>query len=156
MALRVGKDLFDYINEVKLDKSRHSMKRRLQEYNANQVSVDRLERVDQKHYLIIFSAEWCSDCVAYLPDLAKSLMMAKNNMLSAKVVDYDTYRDMAEEFRVRTVPTIIVFDKNWKELGRFVESPRKYGTVEEELCGILDSKSSHEDQGRHPGRSDSD
>ncbi len=142
MALRVGKDLFDYINEVKLEKSRHSMKRRFQEYTPNQLSVDRLERVDQKHYLIIFSAEWCSDCIAHVPDLAKALMKAENSMLSAKVVDYDAYRDMAEEFRVRAVPTIIVFDKNWKEVGRFVESPRRYGTVEEELCGILDSKGS--------------
>jgi len=142
MALRVGKDLFDYIKDVKLEKSRHSMKRRFQEYAPNQVSVDRLERIDQKHYLIIFSAEWCSDCVAYIPDLAKALMMAQNNMLSAKVVDYDAYRDMAEEFRVRAVPTIIVFDKNWREVGRFVESPTMYGTVEEELCGILDSKGS--------------
>ncbi len=142
MALRVGKDLFDYINEVKLEKSRHSMKRRFQEYTPSQVSVDRLERVDQKHYLIIFSAEWCSDCIAHLPDLAKSLMKAQNNMLSTKVVDYDAYKDMAEEFRVRNIPTIIVFDKSWKEVGRFVERPRRFGTVEEELCGILESKSS--------------
>ncbi len=141
MALRVGKDLFDYINEVKLEKSRHSMKRRLQEYKPNKGSVYYLERIDQKHYLIIFSAEWCSDCVAYLPDLAKALMMAQNNMLTARVVDYDAYRDMAEEFKIRTIPTIIVFDKNWKEVGRFVESPRRYGTIEEELRGILDSKS---------------
>ena len=140
MALRVGKNLFDYINEVKLEKSRHSMKRRFQEYAPNRVLLDRLERVDQKHYLIVFSAEWCSDCVAYVPDLAKALMMAQNIMLSAKVVDYDAYRDMAEEFRVRAVPTIIVFDKNWKEVGRFVEGPRRFGTVEEEMCGILYSK----------------
>ena len=142
MALRVGKDLFDYIKEVKLEKSRHSMKRRFQEYVPNRISVDRLQRIDQKHYLIIFSAEWCSDCVAYVPDLAKALMRAQNNMLSAKVVDYDAYRDIAEEFLVQAVPTIIVFDKKWKELGRFVESPRRYGTIEEELCGILDSKGS--------------
>ncbi len=140
MALRVGKDLFDYINEVKLEKSRHSMKRRLQEYKPNQGSVDHLERVDQKYYLIVFSAEWCSDCVAYLPDLAKALMMARNSMLAARVVDYDAHRDMAEEFKVSTIPTIIVFDKSWKEIGRFVETPRRYGTVEEEVCGILDSK----------------
>ncbi len=142
MALRVGKDLFDYINEVKVEKSRHSMKRRLQEYKPNQGSVDKLERVDQKHYLIVFSADWCSDCVAYLPDLAKALMMARNNMLTARVVDYDNYRDMAEEFNIRTIPTIIVYDKSWKEMGRFVETPKKYGSVEEELCAILDSKGS--------------
>ena len=140
MALRVGKDLFDYINEVKVQKSRQTMKRRLQEYIPNQGSVDRLERVDEKFYLIIFSADWCSDCVAHVPGLAKTLVVAKNNMLMARVVDYDDYRDMAEEYNVRAIPTIVVFDKAWKEIGRFVETPRKFGTVEEELCAILDSK----------------
>ncbi len=140
MALRVGKDLFDYINEVKVQKSRQSMKRRVQEYLPNPRSVDKLERIDVKFYLIVFTADWCSDCVAYVPGLAKTLVMAKNNLLVARAVDYDGYRDMADEFNVRAIPTIIVFDKTWKEVGRFVETPRKFGTVEEELCGILDSK----------------
>ncbi len=142
MALRVGKDPFTYINEVKVQKSRQSMKRRLQEYSPNQASVDKLERIDEKFYLIIFSADWCSDCLAYVPGLAKTLIMAKNNMLMAKVVDYEAYRDMAEEYNIRAIPTMIVFDKSWKEIGRFVETPRKFGTVEEELCAILDSKGS--------------
>ena len=142
MALRVGKDPFDYINEVKVQKSRQSMKRRMQEYNPNPKSIDTLERIDEKHHLIVFSADWCSDCVAYVPGLAKSLIMAKNNMLQARIVDYDAYRDMAEEFNIRAIPTIIVYDKNWKEIGRFVETPKKYGTVEEELCAILESRSS--------------
>ncbi len=140
MALRVGKDPFAYINEVKVQKSRQSMKRRLQEYAPNHASVAKLERVDEKFYLIIFSADWCSDCLAYVPGLAKTLILAKNNMLMARVVDYDGYRDMAEEYNIRAIPTMIVFDKSWKEVGRFIETPRKFGTVEEELCAILDSK----------------
>ncbi len=142
MALRVGKDLFDYINEVKMEKSRQSMKRRLQEYNPNRVSVNKLERIDQKHYLIVFSAGRSPDCIAHVPGLAKALMKARNNMLAARVVDYDDYRDMAEEFNVRAIPTMIVFDKNWREVGRFVQTPKKYGTVEEELCAILELESS--------------
>lgn len=139
MALRVGKDLFDYINEVKIEKSRHNMKKRLADYKPNQNSIDKLERVDQKHHLIVFSADWCGDCVAYVPGLAKTLILAKNNMLQARVVDYDNYRDLADDFGVRAIPTIIVYDKTWKEIGRFVETPRKYGTIEEEVCAILDS-----------------
>lgn len=64
MAHRVGKDPFDYINGVRLEKSRHGMKKRFQEYMPNQASIEKLERVDQKHYLIVFSADWCGDCVA--------------------------------------------------------------------------------------------
>ena len=139
MALRVGKDPFDYINDVKIERARHAMKKRLQEYVPNPTSIDRMENVDQKFHLIVFSAAWCGDCVAYLPGLAKSLAMAKNDMLQAKVVDYDNHRDMADEMNVRKIPTIIVYDKDWRELGRFIESPRKYGSVEEELCAIFGS-----------------
>src|ERR671922_1516370 len=106
MALRVGKDVFDYINEVKIEKSRHNMKRRLADYKPNPDSIDRLERVDQKYHLIVFSADWCGDCVAYVPGLAKTLVLAKNNMLQARVVDYDNYRDLADDFGVRAIPTI--------------------------------------------------
>jgi thiol-disulfide isomerase/thioredoxin len=139
MALRVGKDVFDYINDVKIERSKHAMKKRLQDYTPNPNSIDRLENIDQKFHLIVFSAEWCGDCVAYVPALAKSLAIAKNAMVQARVVDSDNYRDMADEMNVRKLPTIIVFDKNWREIGRFIESPRKYGTVEEELCAILGS-----------------
>src|SRR5206468_3776083 len=81
--------------------------------------------IDQKYHLIVFSAEWCGDCVAYVPGLAKSLAIAKNDMVQARVVDYDNHRDMADEMNIRKIPTIIVYDKNWKEIGSFVESPRK-------------------------------
>jgi len=62
-------------------------------------------------------------------------------MIQARVIDHDNYRDMGDEMGVGKLPTIIVFDKNWKEIGRFIETPKKYGTVEEELCAILDSGS---------------
>ncbi len=97
MALRVGKDPFDYINEVKIERSKHAMKRRLQEYTPNPSSIDKMENIDQKYHLIVFSAEWCGDCVAYVPALAKSLAIAKNNMIQARVVDHDNYRDMGDE-----------------------------------------------------------
>src|SRR5437870_12939187 len=120
MALRVGKDPFDNINEVKVEKSRQSMKRRLQEYHPKASSIDTLERVDEKHHLIGFSADWCSDCVAYLPALAIPLIMANNNMLQPRVVNYDAYRDMAEECNIGAIPRIIVYAKNGKQIVRYV------------------------------------
>ncbi len=139
MALRVGKDPLDYINEAKASK-RQNMKRRFHEYRPNDSFVDRFEHVAERFYLIIFSADWCSDCTVYVPSLAKTLLIAKNNLISAKVVDYDSYRDIADDLRIKNVPTMIVYDKNWREVGRFVETPRKAGTVEEEICMIMESK----------------
>src|SRR5260370_37416328 len=97
MALRVGKDPFDYINEVKIERSKHAMKRRLQEYTPNSNSIDKLENIDQKYHMIVFSAEWCGDCGAYVPALAKALAIATNNMIQAKAIDHDHFRDIGGE-----------------------------------------------------------
>src|SRR5205823_14460934 len=134
MALRVGKDVFDYINEVKVEKARHAMKKRLQDYAPNPNAIDKLENIDQKYHLIVFSAEWCGDCVAYVPGLAKSLAIAKNDMGQARVVYYDNHPDMADEMNIRKIPTTMVYDKNWKEIRRFGGSPRKYATRTEDPC----------------------
>src|SRR5215831_4689631 len=139
MALRVGKDPLDYINEAKSAK-RHNMKRRFQECRPDNRFVDRFEHVSERFYLIIFSADWCSDCNVYVPSLAKTLLIAKNNLISAKVVDYDSYKDIAHDLKIKNIPTMIIYDKNWREVGRFVETPKKAGTVEEEICMIMESK----------------
>src|SRR6266700_3044652 len=99
MALRVGKDPFDYINEVKVERSRQSMERRLQEYHPNSSSIDTLERVDEKHHLIVFSADWCSDCIAYIPGLAKSLIIRTGR----KLEDSLRPRKNSEQLKKRSV-----------------------------------------------------
>src|SRR5215471_4873981 len=129
MALRVGKDVFDYINDVKIERSKHAMKKRMQEYTPNANSIDKLQNIDQKFHLIVFSAGWCGDCVAYVPALAKSLALAKNNMVQARVVDSDDHWDMADEMNVRKLPTIIVFDKNWREIGDSLKVPENTGLL---------------------------
>jgi hypothetical protein len=54
-----------------------------------------------------------------------------------RVVDFDENRDIAEEMRVLRVPAIIVHDKSWRELGRFVEKPQRGATLEEELWDVF-------------------
>src|SRR5207247_11169859 len=119
MSLRVGKDVFDYINEVKVEKAKHAMKKRLQDYAPNPSAIDKLENIDQKYHLIVFSAEWCGDCVAYVPGLAKALAIAKNDMVQARLVDYDNHRDMADDPNIRKTPTRIVSEHRLRERGRF-------------------------------------
>jgi hypothetical protein len=39
--------------------------------------------------------------------------------------------------RVLRIPGIVVHDKSWREIGRYVEKPQHGGTLEEELWGIV-------------------
>ncbi len=138
MAMKVGQDLFDYINTVKNANAKQTMKKRVQEYLPKPDIVDKFESLDERYFLIIFAAEWNAECRVHIPSLAKLLITTNNSNISAKVVDFDENRDIAEEMKVLKIPTIIVHNKAWRELGRFVEKMQTGATLEEELWQIIE------------------
>ena len=142
MAMKIGQDIFDYINTVRNPNSKHTMKHRVQEYQPKQDLVEKFSAIDSRYFMVVFSAEWNAECRAQIPSLAKLLIAAKNNNVSVKVVDFDENRDIAEEMRVLRIPAIVVHDKSWREIGRFVEKPQHGATLEEELWDII-SKSTN-------------
>ena len=72
-----------------------------------------------------------------LPNLMKFLAVTNNAALNIKVIDYDENRDIADEMTVLRIPTIIVHDKSWREIGRFVEKPQHGETLEDDLWWII-------------------
>ena len=57
--------------------------------------------------IIRFTASWCGPCKA----LAKNLEVA-NLELPIEVVDIDVHDEMAVEFGIRSVPTLVMMDGN--------------------------------------------
>jgi len=137
MAMKIGQDIFDYINTVRNPSNKQTMKRRVQEYQPKQDIVDKFSSLNSRFFIVVFSAEWNAECRAHIPNLAKLMIQASNKNVSLKVVDFDENRDMAEEMRVLRMPTVIVHDRSWKEIGRFVEKPQHGATLEEELWDIV-------------------
>ena len=137
MAMKIGQDIFDYINTVRNPSNKQTMKRRVQEYQPKQEIVDNFSGLNSRYFVVVFSAEWNAECRAHIPSLAKLLIQANNSNISVKVVDFDENRDIAEEMRVLRIPAVIVHDKSWRELGRFVEKPQHGATLEEELWDIV-------------------
>mgnify|MGYP001073393161 FL=1 len=137
MAMKIGQDIFDYINTVRNPSNKQTMKRRVQEYQPKQEIVDNFSGLNSRYFMVVFSAEWNAECRAHIPSLAKLMIQANNSNISVKVVDFDENRDIAEEMRVLRIPAVIVHDKSWRELGRFVEKPQHGATLEEELWDIV-------------------
>lgn len=67
--------------------------------------------------LVDFYASWCGPCKALAPVLDE-LSNEKPDLLIAKV-NVDDDRDLALQFKVRSVPTMIIF-KGGKEINRLV------------------------------------
>jgi len=137
MAMKIGQDISDYINTVRNPNSKQTMKRRVQEYQPKPDLIEKFSAIDSRYFVVVFSAEWNAECRAQIPSLAKLLIAAKNSNVSVKVVDFDENRDIAEEMHVLRIPAIVLHDKSWREIGRYVEKPQHGATLEEALWDII-------------------
>ena len=133
-------NLWDYINNIKNPTVKSTIKKRVQEYQPNPEIVNKFSSLTDRYFLVVFATEWNAECRSELPNLAKLFIAARNPALNIKVIDFDENRDIADEMRVLRIPTIIVHDRSWHEVGRFVEKPQHLPTLEEELWEIIEKK----------------
>ena len=133
--------MWDYVNTVKNSTVKQTMKKRIQEYQPKAETIDKFSSLTDRYFFVVFATEWNAECRAQLPNLVKVFLAANNAALNIKVIDFDENRDIADEMRVLRIPTIIVHDRAWREIGRFVEKPQHGGTLEEELWEIIERNS---------------
>lgn len=131
-------NLWDYINAIKNSTVKQTIKKRVQEYQPKADIIDRLSSVTDRYFFVVFATEWNAECRAQLPNLMKVFVSANNATLNIKVIDFYENRDIADEMNVLRIPTIIVHDRAWKEIGRFIEKPQRGASLEEELWQIIE------------------
>ena len=69
--------------------------------------------------LVDFYAEWCGPCKTMLPILQETKSILKDEVKIIKI-NVDQYQDLAAEFSVRGVPTLILFKQGkilWRQSG---------------------------------------
>lgn len=74
--------------------------------------------------MVDFFAEWCGPCQMAAPIIDKLATDNKDKIMIAKV-DVDETRDVAGQYNVMSIPTVIVFKRD--EAGKMVEFDRKIG-----------------------------
>ena len=67
--------------------------------------------------LIDFYADWCGPCKALSP-VIDEIALERMDITVGKV-NVDTERDLAEKYKVRSIPTMVIF-KEGKEIERMV------------------------------------
>ena len=108
-----------------------------------------LEILDELQFLLtdvsitVFMGTWCHDSQREVPALLKildAISFDKNKLrIVALSLNKDTPEQIEAAFAIKRTPTII-FSRNKKEIGRFVEYPQK--TLEEDIRAILKDRSS--------------
>ena len=83
---------------------------------------------ENKNVIIDFYATWCGPCKMLAPILEEVNKEVSDNVLIAKL-DIDNALDVAKEYGVMSVPTMIIF-KNGKEIERLVGLRQKTQILE--------------------------
>ena len=130
-------NLWDYVNSIKNPTVKSTIKKRVQEYQPKSEVIDKFSGLTDRYFFVVFATEWNAECRAQLPNLMKVFIAANNAALNIKVIDFDENRDIADEMNVLRIPTVIVHDRAWREIGRFVEKPQMGGTLEEDIWQII-------------------
>jgi thiol-disulfide isomerase/thioredoxin len=84
--------------------------------------------------VISISETWCKDCKRDIPKLGKiANILSDWEFLVLNASD----EGVRENFQVKRIPTIIIYDSGGKELGRIVET-QKYSCLEEDILKIVE------------------
>jgi thiol-disulfide isomerase/thioredoxin len=123
---------------------------RKQTYKLQPEAVDQLRNSAEKYVAIVFSAAWCKDCAENIPVL--SLLseatgfevrifggLMKDPLSQVRKRRIPPSPPEAITFEVDKLPLIIIVDVYGNEIGRIVESPKRWPTLEQELNEIIKS-----------------
>lgn len=86
--------------------------------------IEKIKSIDEEINILICGEIWCADCMINIPVIEK--MRTYNDNINISIVSKDQIResDIKIESHIK-LPTFIVYDKDFTELGFFTEHPRK-------------------------------
>jgi hypothetical protein len=138
-----------YINSMEQPFKEKFLNRK-QTYELQPEIADQLKNSAQKYVTIVFSAAWCKDCAENIPVLS---LLSEALGLEVRVFG-GLMKDPLSQvckwrippsppevitFEVDKLPLIIIVDLYGNEIGRVIESPKKWPTLEQELNEIMKS-----------------
>ncbi|MGB9729875.1 MAG: thioredoxin family protein, partial [Thermoprotei archaeon] len=109
------------------------------EYKVNRNVVKRIERLLNGKALnvLVLAAEWCPDSRRNVPALAR--IADYISLIRLSIHEVNKGDELSTKFGLVKIPTIIIYDENWVELGRIIENPLS-GSIEMDLEKILSSR----------------
>lgn len=136
----------DYVTEQSMAKE--AFDKRREEYKLDPLIFKELKNRAKDYLIIVFSAEWCPDCVRNVPVLN---LLAEATGIEVRVFGHimrDTKNNTRKwavppsppevnEFNVPKIPLIVVLKKDGEKLGEIIENPPPEKTLELALLDIV-------------------
>lgn len=108
------------------------MKTKLKNVGRESFKQEVLDR--DKLVVVDFYAEWCAPCRSIVPSL-NELAEEYGDQLEVKKVNIDQEGELANEFGVASIPTLVFF-RNSKEINRLTGA-RPKAALEDEFKSVL-------------------
>jgi thiol-disulfide isomerase/thioredoxin len=90
------------------------------------------EQIGTEKAIVVFSADWCPDCVVIKPILPQ--LEEKYHQFTFYYVDRDEQIALCEQFAIFGIPSFLAFNKG-EEVGRYVNKERK---TKEQIEAFID------------------
>jgi len=88
--------------------------------------LNKIKSIDRKINVLICAEMWCPDCMINVPVVEK--MRTYNDNINISIVEKGGNEDFFKKYSYSDsakIPTFLFCDENFKELGSFVEHPKK-------------------------------
>lgn len=96
----------------------------------NEDLIKRIKKVNKKINILACAEIWCPDCMINVPVLKK--MKDHNQNINISIVPKEGNEDVFKNYAVSggiRIPTFIIYDENFNELGSFIEYPKEIKNV---------------------------
>ena len=87
--------------------------------------IEKIKQINNKIYILTFAEMWCPDCMINVPVIEK--MRQLNEKITISIVGKEGNEKFFKKYSPDEnlkIPTFVVFDKNFKEIGSLVEHPK--------------------------------
>lgn len=112
------------------------------DYKLDKRTIKKLKKYSKDFKIKVFMSVWCHDSKREVPHLYKILEAINFDTKNLEVIALDrskkTPKNLQKGFNIVRTPTFI-FYKNDKEIGRYVEIPKKI--LEKDILRIVNGKS---------------
>ncbi|HZJ76641.1 MAG TPA: thioredoxin family protein [Oscillospiraceae bacterium] len=92
--------------------------------------INKIKSIDRPIYILAFAELWCSDCIINLPALKKINDINPNivfRILSKE--DNEKYIESQKTDAKPKIPTFIILNDKFEELGTFIENPEALNDI---------------------------
>ncbi len=111
---------------AKIGQNREQFEANERDLALSEADLAPFRSLERALHVLVITEDWCGDCVANVPILAR--LARESGKLDLRVFLRDENPDLIDQYlnegTYRSIPVFVFFDDAFREVGRFIERPR--------------------------------